>query len=234
MSTLAESPAYELRQDARGQEYKREWEKAGPCFKRAVKKLGLEPDTGEQMSQAIEFNENLASGSYTPDPAKAIDTYIDELVERFGAQHEGLIRRIAEALKKPMEEEIERSRALNIGRVACYLARGETGNLKARIHSLLHAIPRLAAVTGFRSMRSSATACGVSVEWISRGRSEWCERLQIPIPVENSKSEAAIEKYRSKALTDHWRDRKITTTNPTLSCPTKPHLKPITKHRSKS
>jgi hypothetical protein len=111
-----------------------------------------------------------------------------------------------------MREEMERDRASAIGRIACYLVKGrDGGNILARIHSLLHAIPRLAAITGFPSLRESSKACGASVQWIKIGRDKWCDILEIPIPVEGTKKPETKAKYRQHAKTKHWRKTKYTT-----------------------
>ena len=193
-------------------EYEKAFENAPEAFKRSMEKMGMEAKakTDNQTSNSIEYNEGYLTASYTTDMAEVIDTHVDRLIEEHGVKHEMMIRKIAAALEDPMKLEIERNRALMLGRVACYLVKSEAQNVLARVHSLLHAIPRLAAVNGFKSMRESARACRVSPQWIKLGRDKWCAVLGIPIPAEGSKQEAAKEKYRKSAMANHWRKQKVT------------------------
>ena len=106
-----------------------------------------------------------------------------------------------------MEREIERNRAMSLGRVVCYLIRHDSRNLRASLHGLLHAIPGLAEPNGFKSLRQSARECKCSPTWMQRLQYEWCEIFGIPIPTEGRKSAEAVEKYRTPAV-GHWRKRK--------------------------
>jgi hypothetical protein len=157
----------------------------------------------------MEFKETLLTSAHTPDMCD-LDTYVDTLVEKYGGSNEKLIRSVAEDLRKPMEEENERCRGMMLGRVVCYLVRSEANNVLARVHQLLHAIPRLATQMGYGSMRKSARACRVSPEWIKRGRDEACEVIGIPIPTEGQKSQEARDKYRENAKKNHWRNQTFT------------------------
>lgn len=177
---------------------------------------------------AMEFDENKSRihdpghspSFYTPDMASALDTHVDQLVEKHGFENEKLIRAIAKDLQGPMNEEISKNQALTLGRVACYLAKSEKNNVLARIHALLHSIPRLATMVGFSSMRKSAIECRVSCEWIRRSRDRWCEILELPVPADGRKSEEAKEKYHLNGTTNHWRTQRYQNqTKPNLPCP---------------
>lgn len=189
-------------------EYAQAWETASPEFKKQAEKLGLKPHIENQTGMSMEFDENYAEGAYTPDMAELLDTHIDELAEKYGGANTRLIRSIADDLKRPMDAEIARQRASLLARVAGYLIKSETKNVLARIHQLAHAIPGFAKQNGFHSLRQSAKECGVSVEWLRRGRDSWCELLGIPVPADGTKSDEAKKKYRKNALSNHWR-RKV-------------------------
>lgn len=171
--------------------------------------MGIGPKLDTQNGQAMEYKEGYVTDCVTPNMADDLDTQIDILLEKYGAHHEEVIRAVVKDLKAPMELEIERSRALMLGRVACYLVKSEHKNVLARVHQLLHAIPRLAMINGFRSMRASARICGVSAQWIKIGRDNWCEVLGIPIPHESQKTEQAKGKYRANANSNHWRAQRV-------------------------
>lgn len=166
---------------------------------------GLHCDLPDTDGMAMEFNDNFVASSYTPNMADTLDNVVDHIIEKFGPQHAPFIRAIYSELRKPMEEECIRNRANLLGRVSCYLVQDEKGNLRARVHALLHSIPRLAAENGFPSMRASAKVCGVSPEWLRRKRDSWCDLLEIERPANGTKSEEAKLKYRNNALTNHWR-----------------------------
>lgn len=220
---------YIARQDVRESQYRDAWKDAPPSFREQAAKLGIDGAEVESESRAIEYQEGYSSASFTPDMGD-LDTEIDQMIEEHGPQHESVIRRVVERMNEKMHEEVQKQASATVVQIVCYLIKTESGSLLARIHSLLHAIPRLAAINGYASMRQSAKACGRSVEWISRGRELWCKMLGIPIPAEGTKSEEAKAKYREAALSDHWRDRKFTAdkteTNPNLCKPTPPKLSP--------
>lgn len=205
----AEDRHYTERQTRHDKEYAAAWESAPLEFKKNAAMLGLHPDIPDTTGMAMEYNDNYSASAHTPNMADSLDQFVDIVIENFGGQHAAFIRAIANALKKPMEEELVRNRANLLGRVSCYLVQDEKGNLKARVHALLHSIPRLAAENGFPSMRSSAKVCGVSPEWLRRKRDNWCDLLSIPRPATGTKSEEAKLKYRSNALRNHWRNQKF-------------------------
>jgi len=204
---------YTDRQIQRDREYAAAWESAPPEFKKDAALMGLQPEVQETTGMAMEYNDNYSAGAHIPDMADSLDQFVDMVIERFGSQHATFIRAIANALKKPMEEELVRNRANLLGRVSCYLVQDEKGNLRARVHALLHSIPRLAAENGFPSMRSSAKVCGVSPEWLRRKRDSWCDLLEIERPANGTKSEEAKLKYRANALANHWRNQRFKRTH---------------------
>lgn len=204
-----QEPAYTDRQAQHNREYADAWENAPQSFKDEAAQKGLAPEIPNEEGMAIDFNDNYRSSSYTPDMAELLDDFIDEIIEKFGSRNADLIRAIATELKKPMEEELARHRSLLLNRVACYLVSDEKGNLLARVHALLHSVPRLAAVNGFSSMRASARRCGVSPEWLRRKRDSWCDLLEIERPADGIKSEDAKLKYQTNALNNHWRNKKF-------------------------
>lgn len=199
--------SYKDRQSQHDREYTAAWESAPLEFKREAAMRGIHCDVPDQTGMALEYNDNFATSAHTPDMADAVDQYVDHVIEKLGNQHALLIRTIANELKKPMETELIRSRANLLGRVSCYLVQDEKGNLKARVHALLHSIPRLAAENGFPSMRASAKVCGVSPEWLRRKRDSWCDLLELERPANGTKSDEAKLKYRSNALSNHWRNQ---------------------------
>jgi hypothetical protein len=205
--------SYTDRQTKHDKEYAAAWENSPPEFKQKAALLGLQPEIPDTTGMAMEYNDNYSASAHIPDMADSLDQFVDMVIERFGGQHASFIRAIADALKKPMEEELVRNRANLLGRVSCYLVQDEKGNLKARVHALLHSIPRLAAENGFPSMRSSAKVCGVSPEWLRRKRDSWCDLLEIERPANGTKSEEAKLKYRANALTNHWRNQRFKRTH---------------------
>jgi len=208
--------AYCELQEVRDSEYERAWAAAPQSFKDRAASVGLEAEPEARTGMVLPYDENMSRvhhpghtpSFYIPDMADTIDTHIDRLVERHGIENEKLIRAVAEDLKMPMQIEIEKNRSLMLGRVVMYLIKSESNNLLARCHGLMHAIPRLAVISGFGSMRKSAKACGVSCEWLRRTRDMWCDRLGIPIPVDGRKTDEAREKYKLNGLTNHWRRQK--------------------------
>jgi hypothetical protein len=191
---------------------RRAWEEAPRAFKKAATTRGIDVvriDTGHRESvDALPFDENHPSTSYTPRIEDQIDTHIDQLIEKYGKHNEGLIRAIAVDLQIPMKLEIERSRGLMLGRIACYLVKGGKINVMARIHAILHSIPLLAKQMEFTSLRDSARDCGCSVQWLKVQRDRVCHNFGLPIPVEAQKTAEAKEKYRQIATERHWRNQK--------------------------
>lgn len=179
---------------------RRAWEGAPESFKKAARARGLELDIEQREGVVLEFNETHPSTAYIPDVAADIDTHIDRLIEKYGAANEGLIRAISQDLQEPMRREIEQSRGLMLGRIACYLAKGESTNVMARIHAILHSIPRLAIQVGYTSLRHSSRECGCSVEWLRKKRDQICHELGLPIPVDAQKKPEAKRKYKEAAL----------------------------------
>lgn len=202
------SSSYVVRQTVRDSEYKQAWDKAPETFKQAAARRGIKPLI-ENPSGAMEFDDNHRTASYKTDMADVIDTFVDCLVEKHGVFNEEVVRSVAADLKKPMDLEIERNRALSLGRMLFFLARSETRNLKASVYAAMHAIPRLAGANGMSSMRQSARECGVSAEWMRRSRDEVCKILEIPIPEEGRKSLDARIKYAKNGNLNHWRKQII-------------------------
>lgn len=198
---------YKDRQSQHDREYAAAWEGAPLEFKKQAAMLGLHPEIPDSEGMAMEYNDNYSTAAHMPNMADTLDQHVDLVIEKFGSKFAPFIRAIANELKKPMEEELVRNRANLLGRVSCYLVQDEKGNLRARVHALLHSIPRLATENGFPSMRSSAKICGVSPEWLRRKRDSWCDLLEIERPACGTKSEEAKLKYRANALNNHWRNQ---------------------------
>lgn len=208
---------YKDRQAQHDREYAAAWEGAPSDFKKQAALMGLEPEVADPEGMAMEYNDNYSVSAHIPDMAGAIDQEVDRIIEELGnkyhwtleqrTQYAIIIKETVSWLKKPMAEELIRNRANLLGRVSCYLVQDEKGNLRARVHALLHSIPRLAAENGFPSMRSSAKVCGVSPEWLRRKRDSWCDLLEIERPANGTKSEEAKFKYRANALNNHWRNQ---------------------------
>lgn len=208
---------YSDAQDAKDADYERAWADAPPAFRARAAKLGIKAETEARGGVVLQYDENLSRVSnpghtpsfYVPDMAETLDTHVDRLIEKHGCQHELLIRAVVEDLKVPMQKEIEANRASMLARVVMYLIKSESNNILARCHQLMHAIPRLAVISGYPSMRKSAKACGVSCEWVRRGRDKACEMLGLPIPVDGRKSDQARERYAKNGRENHWRNQKV-------------------------
>jgi hypothetical protein len=199
---------YKDRQAQHDREYTAAWENAPPEFKRQAALFGLHPQSsGDTQGMAMEYNDNYAGQAHIPNMADALDDYVDQIIEEFGPEHAPFIRAIYRRLRKPMDEEIIHSRSNLLARVAMLLVFDEKGNLRARVHALLHSIPRLPNQNGFPSMRSSAKICGVSPEWLRRKRDSWCDALELSRPNNGIKSDEAKLKYRINALKNHWRNQ---------------------------
>jgi hypothetical protein len=199
------NPSYEPYQDHRDREYREAWKKAPRRFIKAASKIGIEGPDLDRSGEAIEYDTNAAGVAYTVDMAAGIDTIVDDLVERYGAEHRAIIIAVIEEMKKPMIQEIEKNQAVLLNRVAGFMIASERSNILARVHSLIHAIPLLAEVNGITSMRHSARLCGVSPEWIKRGRDQACEALGLKIPEARGKSALAKVRYALNGKNHHWR-----------------------------
>jgi len=178
-------------------------------FRREAALKGLHPDVPSTEGMAMEYSDNYASSSYLMDMADQLDQYVEELIEKYGSQYEPFIRALYEDFRKPMEAEQNRVRSNTLFRIVLWLIHDEKGNLKARLHALLHSVPRLAVESGYPSMRSSAKTCGVSPEWLRRKRDSLCDLLELERPTGGIKSEEAKIKYRHNALRNHWRTQKF-------------------------
>lgn len=200
---------YEARQAKHDAEYLAAYADAPESFLKAAERRRVGKASIDEPSKSLEYKENYLSASYEPDMAELIDTKVDRLIEKHGFQYEKIIRDVVASLEEPIKEQIEKSRAQMLGRVACYLVKAEAQNVLARVHSLLHAIPKMAAANGFKSMRESARVCKVSAQWIKISRDRWCWVLGIPVPEEGTKSEDAKVKYRENANGNHWRGQKV-------------------------
>jgi hypothetical protein len=219
------SDNYQDRQAQHDREYEQAWENSPQEFKESAGQAGLVAESEDRSGMALEYNENFSRvgapghspSFHIPDMANLLDDYVDEVIEKYGIEHADFIRSIAVDLKKPMEEEQVRNRSLLLGRVSCYLICDEKGNVLARIHALLHSIPRLASAAGYPSLRASAKHCKVSAEWLRRTRDKWCYLLDLEVPSEGKKSSEAKAKYRMNALTNHWRNQKFKVRGKTAS-----------------
>lgn len=199
------------RQSARDREYARAWAEAPESFKIEAGKMGMHVQPESYDSPGVrEYDDNFPSSIETPDMADSLDSHIDFIIEKHGIQHAGFIKTIAEELKRPMHEEITKNQAEVLGRIAGYLIymESEKGNLLARLHALLHAIPRFAVRAGFPSMRASAKVCKVSPEWMRRKRDQWCILLGINPPSAGCKTPEAKAKYSENARNNHWRNQR--------------------------
>jgi hypothetical protein len=196
--------SYTISQTVKDAQYKQFWDNAPPEFLEEARKAGIGPQV-DGISSAMEYDDNHEATSVNVQMPSEIDTFIDHLIERHGIENAAVVRAVADDLKRIMDIEIERNRALSLGRMLFYLVKSETRNIKASLYAAMHSIPRLAAANGMLSMRDSARACGVSPEWIRRSRDEICNILQIPIPSESTKSVDARAKYAMNGRSNHWR-----------------------------
>lgn len=203
---LADS-SYRDRQSQHDREYTAAWESAPHDFKRRAAAFGIAPETSDGEGMAMEYNDNYAGQSHIPNMADALDQYVDHVIELIGPEHARIIRAAYILFRKPMDEEVIRNRSNLLARVAMLLCFDERGNLRARVHALLHSIPRLSNQAGFPSMRASAKLCGVSPEWLRRKRDGWCDALELDRPTHGVKSDPAKLKYRINALKNHWRNQ---------------------------
>lgn len=201
MQTLESSSAAD--QDRRDEEYNEAWRNSPRSFISAAAKLGLKPDRSG-VSSAIAFDETRDTTSYVVDYAGEIDTTIDILSERHG--NPKIVADVIDSLEGLIRKDVEQEQANKITRIFCYLVNAPKGNVLARIHGVMHAIPGLAAAEEFGSLRESARSCGVSPQWMMESRNIACDLLGIPIPQRNAKSDEAKEKYR---LRISWRYRTM-------------------------
>lgn len=203
MTTAPASDYEHTEQDERCREA---WRTAPKSFISAAARLGIGMDLAKKTGAAIEYDATRHSASYEVDLSGMIDRTVDFLIEKH--QDEKLVRDVVASLEEPMQREAERVKAHTIVRIVCFLVNCPKGNVLARIHAILHAIPGLAESENFGSMRESARVCGVSPEWMSQSREKWCDFLGVPVPVKGQKSDVAKSKYRSRIS---WRHRTMQT-----------------------
>lgn len=192
-------------QAEKDRQYLEAWENSPEGWKAQAAEMGLAPHVDNKEGHAMEFEPNYASAGYSVDIAAALDSQVDELVEIHGDAARKIIEDVVERLVDIADKKVEQNNSLKLARVVMMLVSGGKKNVLAKVHSLMHAVPRLAIPCGYSSMRASSRECGVSVEWIRRGREQFCEMLEVPIPIENAKSEAAKKRYSESASTNHWR-----------------------------
>ena len=200
---------YSSRQSAMDHEYREAWENAPEDFKVQATAAHLTPHVDDKEGHAMEFEANYASAGYTIDIAAALDSQVDELCEIHGDKARKIIQDVVDRLVDLADKKVEQNNSLKLARVVMMLVSGGKKNVLAKVHSLMHAVPRLAIPCGFSSMRASARECAVSQTWIANGRKQFCEMLEIPIPSDSTKSDEAKEKYRKTATTNHWRNQRF-------------------------
>ena len=182
------------------------WKNADPEFLSQARKLGIGPSVDTDLERVenaalftreheLDVETKAAPGSFVDE----LDSEMDILIEEVGPEHAKLVMEVVHRLHGPLIRRLDLGRMQMISTIVCILVHCETANLRARIHQLLHSIPRLAVINGFSSMNKSAEACGVSREWIRRGRDEWCERLGIPVPEEGKKAGCNRKKLKLAA-----------------------------------
>jgi hypothetical protein len=200
---------YSSRQSAMDREYREAWEQAPEAFKAKAEAAGLEAHVDDKEGHAMEFEANYASAGYTIDIAAALDSQVDELCEIHGDKSRKIIQDVVDRLIDLADKKVEQNNSLKLARVVMMLVSGGKKNVLAKVHGLMHAVPRLAIPCGFASMRASGRECGVSVEWVRKTRNQFCDMLEIPVPVESSKSEEAKAEYKRVATTPgrHWRNQ---------------------------
>ena len=200
---------YSSRQSAMDHEYREAWEKAPESFKEQAAAAHLTPHVDDKEGHALEFEPNYASAGYTIDIAAALDSQVDELVEIHGDKARKIIQDVVDRLIDLADKKVEQNNSLKLARVVMMLVSGGKKNVLAKVHGLMHAVPRLAIPCGFTSMRASGRECGVSVEWVRKTRNQFCEMLELAIPAESSKSEEAKAEYKRVATTPgrHWRNQ---------------------------
>lgn len=200
---------YSSRQSAMDREYREAWGQAPEAFKAKAEAAGLEAHVDDKEGHAMEFEANYASAGYTIDIAAALDSQVDELCEIHGDKSRKIIQDVVDRLIDLADKKVEQNNSLKLARVVMMLVSGGKKNVLAKVHGLMHAVPRLAIPCGFASMRASGRECGVSVEWVRKTRNQFCDMLEIPVPVESSKSEEAKAEYKRVATTPgrHWRNQ---------------------------
>lgn len=199
---------YAFRQAALDREYAKAWEEAPEEWKRQASKMSISAAVPSYQSMSLEYQEAYVHGNASDHmPDMDIDSFVDLLIERHGGEFAEVIKAVADDYRKIIIYETERMRSLLLARVTAVLVQAGSKNAQARIHGLMHSIPRLASANGFQSMRASAKACGVSVEWIRKSRDAWCSELELPVPVEGRKSAEAKAKYKANSETNHWRKK---------------------------
>jgi len=137
------------------------------------------------------------------DFAGGADKLPDLLRERFGVtreQADGIAAMVSGLIRR----EVSAESGLMLRRAIGFFLL--PGNLLVRAHALAHAA-RMAAASGFRSLRHSAQECGVSVEAVRKVAWTWVKVLNLP-PLEGAKSDEARARYREDKKTNHWRNQK--------------------------
>ena len=140
------------------------------------------------------------------DFAGRADMLPDLLQERFGVTSEqatGISAMVAGLIRR----EVSAESGLMLRRAIGFFLL--PGNLLVRAHALAHAA-RMAAASGFRSLRHSAQECGVSPEAVRKVAWTWVKVLNLP-PLEGAKSDEARARYRKDKQTNHWRNQKCKT-----------------------
>ena len=213
---------YSSRQSAMDREYREAWKQVPASFRESTQDLikdhekeilrlrSLSPHVDDKEGHAMEFEPNYASAGYTIDIAEALDSQVDELCEIHGDKSRKIIQDVVDRLIDLADKKVEQNNSLKLARVVMMLVSGGKKNVLAKVHGLMHAVPRLAIPCGFVSMRASGRECGVSVEWVRKTRNQFCDLLEIPVPAESSKSEEAKAEYKRVATTPgrHWRSQR--------------------------
>lgn len=210
---------YSSRQTEMDHQYLDGWESAPQEFKEQAEAVGLKPHVDNREGHAMEYEGNYASAGYSIDIAAVLDSQVDELVEIHGDAARKIIQDVVDRLVDIADKKVEQNNSLKLARVVMMLVSGGKKNVLAKVHSLMHAVPRLAIPCGFSSMRASARECKVSQTWIAKGREQFCEMLEIPIPADSTKSDAAKAEYRKVATTPgrHWRRQVYISKTPSPS-----------------
>jgi hypothetical protein len=160
-------------------------------------------ETVGRESDAVGMCEHRKEFAHMPDMAAAVDTVTDQLQEEFDLTRVQAVR-IAAWHTAHVSTEVQRQIALLLLRIIGFFML--PGNLLIRAHALAHAA-RMATMNGFKSLRDSAGACGVSVEAIRKIAWKWVAMLGLP-PLDGAKSTEARAKYSADKKTNHWRHQK--------------------------
>lgn len=205
-------------------EYNEAWEACGPEFRAKCEAIGIRGDSDiDGESHALEYHPEYINASYCEDYALSIDTRLDELTEIHGADARPIINAVMSDLQILVVEREKKEFSLKLSRVIMMILGSEKKNVLAVIHQIIHAIPGLARHAGFPSLRSSAKECGVSPEWMRKGRDAAAQMLDIPVPHEGRKSDEAKEKYKLAATERHWRRQIFSSKSQTATNHTTPN-----------